>query len=451
MRTLSGGEAQRIQLSTALGGNLTASLYVLDEPSIGLHARDVGRLIGILRRIRDQGNTVVVVEHALEVVAAADHVIDMGPGAGRLGGEVVAEGPLSEIRAHASSQTGAALRGEVLPRSRVPRQPQGWVRIRGASENNLREVDVDLPLGQLVVFSGVSGAGKSTLVGSVLVGNLLRESERGACRSIEGGEHLTEVVRVESSPPARSPRSNPATVSKAFEWIRKRFAASRQAQRLGLSPGWFSFNVKGGRCDVCEGAGEVVVDMHFLDDLRMPCEACNGLRYCKEALDVRVSGMNIVEVLALSVLEALDLFREDRKIVSRLEPLEHVGLGYLTLGQPLSTLSGGEVQRLRIAQALSEGAPGALYVFDEPTTGLHATDIAVLLECLDDLLDTGASVVVVEHNLDVIRRADHLIDVGPEGGPGGGEIVVVGTPAEVMACEASRTGAALRAEGTLSG
>jgi excinuclease ABC subunit A len=446
MRTLSGGEAQRIQLATALGGNLTSSLYVLDEPSIGLHARDVGRLIEILRRIRDQGNTVIVVEHALEIVSAADHIIDLGPGAGRLGGRVVAEGDAATLRAHAASRTGQAMRGEVLPSRTRQREPRGAIRIRGASENNLRNVDIDVPLGQLVVFSGVSGAGKSTLVGSVLVGNLLREPERGACVSIEGAEQVSEVVRVESNPPARSPRSNPATLSKAFEGIRKRFAASREAQRLGLAPGWFSFNVKGGRCDVCEGAGEVVVDMHFLDDLRMPCEACDGLRYRREALEIRVSGRNIVEVLELPVADARELFRDDRKIAPRLEPLERVGLGYLTLGQPLSTLSGGEMQRLRIAQALAEGTAGALYVLDEPTTGLHATDVAVLLECLDDLLEGGASVLVVEHNLDVICRADHVIDVGPEGGPGGGQIVVVGTPAEVMACEASRTGAALRGD-----
>jgi excinuclease ABC subunit A len=442
-RTLSGGEAQRIQLAAALGGTLTASLYVLDEPSIGLHARDVARLVGILHRIRDQGNTVVVVEHAPEVLAAADHVIDLGPGAGRHGGHVVVEGPVEAVRAHPDSLTGRALRGELGGERRRPRPARGRLRVVGARENNLKDVSVDVPLGQLVVVSGVSGAGKSTLVRSVLVGQLNREPERGACRRVEGGEALEEVVVVDNAPLARSPRSNAATVSKAFDPIRRRFAATREARALGVGPGWFSFNVAGGRCDACEGAGEVVVDMQFLDDLRVPCEHCEGRRYRREVLDVRLDGRSIVDVLELGVEEALEVFRDDARIVACLEPLAAVGLGYLTLGQPLSTLSGGEAQRLRLAQALATGASRSLYVLDEPTTGLHPADIQVLLGCLDAMLDRGASLLVVEHNLDVIARADHVIDMGPEGGPGGGRVLAAGTPAE-LARQSSHTGAALR-------
>ncbi len=446
-RTLSGGEAQRIQLAAALGGTLTASLYVLDEPSIGLHARDVERLVGMLRRIRDQGNTVVVVEHAPEVIGAADHVVDLGPGAGRFGGRVVAEGSVAELAACRDSLTGRALAGTLDRAPRAAHRRNGSLRVIGARENNLRDLDVEVPLGQLVAFTGVSGAGKSTLVRSVLVGQLLREPDRGACTRIEGAEALDDVVVVEPSPPARSPRSNPATVSKAFEGIRKSFAKTREARARGVGPGWFSFNVAGGRCEACEGAGEVVVDMQFLDDVRMPCEQCDGRRYRKEVLEVKLRGLSIVDVLGLAVEEAIEFFAHEPRIADRLAPLSRVGLGYLTLGQPLSTLSGGEAQRLRIAQALREGAPRTLYVLDEPTTGLHASDIEVLLTCLDELIARGASVIVVEHNLDVIRRADHVIDLGPEGGPGGGRVVAVGAPDEIARVQGSHTGAALRALG----
>jgi excinuclease ABC subunit A len=444
MRTLSGGEAQRIQLATALGGALTSSLYVLDEPSIGLHARDVGRLVRVLRHIRDQGNTLVVVEHAPEVITAADHLIDLGPGPGHRGGRVVAEGSVSEVRAAAASPTGRALAGEIETASRRRRPARGWLRVVGARAQNLREIDVEIPLGQLVAFSGVSGAGKSTLVRSVLVGQLRREPERGACARIEGADALDAVVVVEPAPPARSPRSNPATLTKAFEVIRRRFAATREARALGLTPGWFSFNVSGGRCDACEGAGEVVVDMQFLDDVRVPCEHCRGTRYRSEVRQVCIEGRSIVDVLRLTVEEACEAFADDSRIAARLSPLRRVGLGYLPLGQPLSTLSGGEAQRLRLAQALAEGPQCALYVLDEPTTGLHPVDIQVLLGCFDELIETGASVLVVEHNLDVIRSADHVIDLGPEGGPGGGRIVATGRPEEIARCAASHTGAALR-------
>ncbi len=446
MRTLSGGEAQRIQLATALGGTLTAALYVLDEPSVGLHPRDVARLLRVVRGIRDRGNTVVVVEHAPEIVAAADHLIDLGPGAGRAGGRLVAEGSVAEVRADEGSLTGRALRAEVEGVSRRPRSARGALRVRGARENNLDDLDVEIPLGQLVVVTGVSGAGKSTLVRQVLVGGLLREPERGACRRIEGAERVGPVVVVEPTPPARSQRSNPATLSKAFDGIRKRFAATHEARARGLTPGWFSFNVAGGRCERCEGSGENVVDMQFLEDVRVPCEQCGGTRYRADARRVTLGGRSIVDVLAMTLDEATAFFAEDAAVTERLRPYVRVGLGYLTLGQPLSTLSGGEIQRLRLGSALGEGPSRSLYVLDEPTTGLHPADVEVLLACLDELLDAGGSVLVVEHNLDLIRRADWLIDLGPEGGPGGGRVIAAGTPAAVARVAGSQTGAALRGE-----
>jgi excinuclease ABC subunit A len=445
VRTLAGGEAQRIQLAAALSGTLTASLYILDEPSIGLHARDVGRLVRMLQRIRDQGNTVVVVEHAPEIVTAADHVVDLGPGAGRAGGRVVVEGSIETIRSCKSSPMGRALRGESAATARRPRPERGRLRIVGARANNLRDLTVEIPLGQLVVVTGVSGAGKSTLVRSVLVGNLRRDPDRGACAGIEGAEALADLVVMDATPPVRSPRSNPATFSKCFGAIRQRFAATREARALGVSAGWFSFNVRGGRCDACEGAGEVVVDMQFLDDVRMPCELCGGGRYRPEVLEIRVEGLSIVDALALTVDEALERFAGDQQITRRLRPLSRAGLGYLTLGQPLSTLSGGESQRLRLAQVLAAEGAGSLCVLDEPTTGLHPADIEVLIRCLDEILEAGGSAIVVEHNLDVIRQADFVLDLGPEGGPGGGEIVAAGPPAAIARSRGSHTGAALAA------
>jgi excinuclease ABC subunit A len=446
MRTLSGGEAQRIQLATALGGTLTATLYVLDEPSVGLHARDVAKLLAVLRAIRDQGNTVVVVEHAPEIIAAADHVIDLGPGAGRLGGRLLVEGSVAAVRATPESLTGRVLRGDFATRPRPRRRARGKLRIVGARSHNLKDVTVEIPLGQLVCVTGVSGAGKSSLVRSVLVGHLQGDPDRGECDAIEGRGAIAEVVMVEPTPPVRSPRSNPATLSKAFDGIRKRFAATREARDLGVDAGWFSFNRPGGRCEACEGAGEVVVEMHFLDDLRVPCDHCNGARYRPEALRVRLAGRSIVDVLDMTLDEATVFFAEHAEIVERLRPYVRVGLGYLTLGQPLSTLSGGESQRLRIAAALAEERARTLYVLDEPTTGLHPADVEVLLACLDELIDAGSSVVVVEHNLDVVRRADWVIDIGPEGGPGGGRVVAVGTPAQIARAADSVTGAALRGD-----
>jgi len=447
VRTLSGGEAQRIQLATALGGALTAALYVLDEPSVGLHARDVGRLLEVLRGIRDAGNTVVVVEHALEIAAAADFLIDLGPGSGRRGGEIVAQGSVAEVAANPQSPTGRALAGAFAVTRQRRTRASGRIRIRGARAHNLHGVDVEIPLGQLVVVTGVSGAGKTSLVRSVLVGNLQRTPERGHCDALEGAERIREVAIVEPTPPGRSLRSNLATVSKAFDAIRARFAATHEGRRRKLTPGYFSFNVAGGRCEECEGMGEVVVDMQFLEEVRTPCEACDGTRYRSEAREIALGGRTIVDVLALTVDEARERFAEDASIAGRLEPFARVGLGYLTLEQPLSTLSGGELQRIRVAQALTARAAGCLFVLDEPTTGLHAAEVQVLLRCLDQLLDDGASLVVVEHHLDVIRLADHVIDLGPEGGPSGGRLVAAGTPEEVACVAESFTGAALRAAG----
>lgn len=446
VRTLSGGEAQRIQLATALGGSLTASLYVLDEPSIGLHAADLERLLRVLEAIRDQGNTVVVVEHALSIIEAADHLIDLGPGAGRRGGEILAAGSVETIRGLAESKTGAALRGELAVGRPEPRDLARHPRlsIKHANQNNLRDLSVEIPLRALVAITGVSGAGKSTLLHDVLVPGLSPRASldptRRVSATIEGAERIDEVVVVDQAPASRSARSNPATVTKAFDAIRQRFAATREAKARGFSAGTFSFNVAGGRCDECEGAGEVLIDMQFLDDLRVPCDACAGRRYRREVLDIRIGGRSILDVLELSLEEACEVFAQDRKIVTRLEPLVRVGLGYLTLGQPLSTLSGGEHQRLRLGQALVEGAAHTLYIFDEPTTGLHPSDIAVLLDCLNEVVDAGSSVVLVEHDLDVIRAADWVIDLGPGGGPEGGQLVAEGPPAVIAGVSASLTG-----------
>ncbi len=446
VRTLSGGEAQRIQLATALGGSLCGSLYVLDEPSIGLHAADLDRLLHVLQAIRDQGNTVVVVEHARQLIEAADYVIDLGPEAGRRGGEIVAAGTVSEIREVPGSKTGAALRGELRRREGPCRDLSGEPRIRivGADVNNLKNLSVEIPLHGLVAITGVSGAGKSTLIRDVLVPALdsqpALDSSAKNWREIEGKEWVDGVVVVDQSPATRSVRSNPATITKAFDAIRQQFASTREAKARGWSPGKFSFNVAGGRCDECEGAGVVVIDMQFLDDLRVPCDACGGRRYRREVLDIRIDGRSITDVLDLGLEEACEFFANEPKIVSRLEPLVRVGLGYLRLGQPLSTLSGGEHQRLRLGQALVAGADRTLYIFDEPTTGLHATDTQRLLECFDQVIENGASILVVEHDLEVIARADWVIDLGPGGGPHGGQIVAEGPPEAVARVRESLTG-----------
>ena len=451
-RTLSGGEAQRLQLATALGGALTASLYVLDEPSVGLHARDIQRLLGVLFRIRDHGNTVVVVEHASEIIEAADHIIELGPAAGRHGGSLIMQGSVKELRKHSDSATAKALRGEIKLAEWGPKQlrarfdPKTCLGVRGASAQNLKNIDVDFPLHQLCVVSGVSGAGKSTLVRSVLVGQLQNDPERGACRELQGKDQIQEVIMVEPTPPGRSTRSNPATLSKAFDELRRLLAATPEAKAQGLAPGWFSFNTRGGRCESCEGSGETLVDMHFLEDLRVPCDACSGSRYQSRARNILLRGQNVVELLNSSIDEVLELFHDVPQIQNRLLPFSRVGLGYLALGQSTASLSGGEAQRLRIALALSQRAEGRLFVLDEPTTGLHPSDILHLLSCLRALLEEGASVIVIEHNLDFIRAADHVIELGPEGGPGGGEVIAVGSLREVKRVPDSLTAAALRGD-----
>jgi excinuclease ABC subunit A len=450
LRTLSGGEAQRIQLATALGGSLCATLYVLDEPSIGLHAADLARLLRVLQAIRDQGNTVVVVEHAIQLIEAADHVIDLGPDAGRGGGEIVVAGSVATIRAAQRSKTGAALRGELgrpIPKRRdLSRQPR--LRILDAKINNLRGLDVEIPLRGLVALTGVSGAGKSTLIEKVLVpaldSKIALDQSRKCWGKFKGGESIDRVILVDQSPSTRTIRSNPATITKAFDGIRQRFAGTREAKARGWSAGRFSFNVPGGRCDECEGAGFVVIDMQFLDDLRVPCDDCGGQRYRREVLEIRIDGHSITDVLNLGIEDACQFFAEQPKIVSRLRPLVQVGLGYLRLGQPLSSLSGGEHQRLRLGQALVEGAERRLYIFDEPTTGLHPSDIHVLLECFDRVIEAGGSILVVEHDLDVIARADWVIDLGPGGGPDGGQIVSQGTPEAVAKASDSLTGQFLK-------
>ncbi len=449
--SLSGGEAQRIRLATQIGSGLVGVLYILDEPSIGLHQRDNRKLIATLERLRDQGNTVLVVEHDEDMIRSAGHVIDMGPGAGQHGGRVVAEGSVADLEAEPSSVTGAFLsgrRGVVVPE--VRREPRGWVTVRGARENNLRGIDAGFPVGALTCVTGVSGSGKSTLVNEVLLkalaGRLGRRPRRpGAHDAIEGLDHIDKVIDIDQSPIGRTPRSNPATYTGLFDHIRQLFSRTQEARSRGYGPGRFSFNVKGGRCEACKGDGTITIEMHFLPDVYVPCEVCGGKRYNRETLAVHYGGRTIHEVLELSVEEAVDVFSAVPKIHRRLQTLHDVGLGYVRLGQPATTLSGGEAQRVKLATELSKVATGrTLYVLDEPTTGLHFADIEKLLEVLQRLVDQGNTVVVIEHNLDVIKCADHVIDLGPEGGSGGGALIAVGTPEEIAAAPGSHTGEYLR-------
>jgi excinuclease ABC subunit A len=458
--TLSGGEAQRIQLATSLGSRLVGALYVLDEPSIGLHTRDTARLIRILEDLRDLGNTILVVEHDADVLRSADHLLDLGPGAGEFGGKLLAEGVLAEIEANPNSLTGRYLSGQIsIPvptRRRVPGKEK--LVLRGAEANNLRGIDVEIPLGLLVAITGVSGSGKSTLVHQVLyraVARALGQTDgaepSGVFKSLTGVERLNDVVLVDQTPIGRTPRSNPITYIKGFDLIRELFAAQPEAKRLSLTPGHFSFNVPGGRCNTCEGDGTVTVEMQFLADVELPCEDCNGTRYQQRILEVQYKGKNIHEVLQLTVKEALRFFVGQTRLLEKLAVLDEVGLGYLRLGQSATTLSGGEAQRVKLAAHLAQvrsananakpsQASRVLYILDEPTTGLHFDDVSKLLTAFRKLIDGGGSLIVIEHNLDVIKSADWVIDLGPEGGDGGGRIVAVGTPEEIAANLHSHTG-----------
>ncbi len=446
-RSLSGGEAQRIRLATQIGSSLVGVMYVLDEPSIGLHQRDNEKLIGTLDRLRDLGNTVIVVEHDEGTMRAADHLVDLGPGAGEHGGHVIAAGTPAEVAKNAASLTGQYLAGkrqiEVPAERRVPR---GALVVRGAREHNLKGIDVAIPLGVFCCVTGVSGSGKSTLVNETLhhaVANRLHQSKLrpGAHDGIDGLSQIDKIINIDQSPIGRTPRSNPATYTKIFDHIRQLFAQTQEARARGYKPGRFSFNVKGGRCEVCTGDGQIKIEMHFLPDVYVPCEQCHGKRYNRETLEVRFKGKSIADVLEMSVEEAVVFFENVPKIARRLRTLHDVGLDYIRLGQPATTLSGGEAQRVKLATELSKVATGdTLYILDEPTTGLHFADVQRLLDVLGRLVDAGNTVVVIEHNLDVIKTADRLIDLGPEGGEDGGEVVATGTPEEVAAVEASHTG-----------
>jgi excinuclease ABC subunit A len=445
--TLSGGEAQRIRLATQIGSSLVGVLYILDEPSIGLHQRDNSKLIVTLERLRDLGNTVIVVEHDEQTMRAADHLVDLGPGAGEHGGKIVAQGSAAQVQRVKSSLTGQYLAGTRtvdVPEER--RVPSGYLEIEGATQHNLRNVDVKIPLGTLTCVTGVSGSGKSTLVNEVLlkaVANRLHRARQrpGAHRAIHGLDQLDKIIAVDQSPIGRTPRSNPATYTGLFDVIRDLFSKTQEARARGYKPGRFSFNVKGGRCEVCRGDGQIKIEMHFLPDVYVPCEQCHGKRYNRETLEVRFKGKSIADVLDMPIELALDFFAHIPKVRRRLETLHAVGLGYVRLGQPATTLSGGEAQRVKLATELSKVATGrTLYILDEPTTGLHFADVQRLLEVLQRLVDVGNSVVVIEHNLDVIKCADRLIDMGPEGGEEGGMVIAAGTPEEVAAEPASHTG-----------
>ncbi|MGE0101929.1 MAG: excinuclease ABC subunit UvrA [Blastocatellales bacterium] len=451
--TLSGGEAQRIQLATHLGSSLVGALYVLDEPSIGLHPRDSDRLIRLLKNLRDIGNTVLVVEHEPEMIMAADYILDIGPGAGELGGEVVYEGDLKGLLRHEQSLTGRYLRGEAQIKSPVDPRVSGKhsLQIRGAREHNLKKVDLTIPLNMMVCITGVSGSGKSTLVHDCLYAGLKHQrgdwqGPVGKFTAIEGGKHLDDVILVDQSPIGRTPRSNPVTYIKVYDAIREAFASTREAQNHGFNASHFSFNVPGGRCDTCEGDGTVTIEMQFLADVALVCEECHGTRFKSAILDIRYRGKNIHEVLNMTVREAITFFSHSQRISNKLKVLDDVGLGYLRLGQSATTLSGGEAQRVKLASYLTRKAgEQTLYIFDEPTTGLHFDDINKLLTSFRRLLDAGASVIVIEHNLDVIKTSDWIIDLGPEGGDEGGEVIATGRPEEIMNNDRSHTGRYLRA------
>jgi excinuclease ABC subunit A len=450
--TLSGGESQRINLATSLGSALVGTLYVLDEPSIGLHARDNQRLIDILQQLRDQGNSVLVVEHDEDMIRVADHVVDIGLGAGEQGGRVVFSGDFTSLLQEQRSLTAKYLRDELaIPVPNTRRRGTGQkIKLFGASEHNLKNIDVEIPLNTLTCVTGVSGSGKSTLVHDVLYAAVKRakgdwDRRVGVFRKLDGLEYITDVVLVDQTPIGRTPRSNPVTYLKAFDPIRELFASTKDARSRGLTASHFSFNVPGGRCEACQGEGEVRVEMQFLADVFVPCDHCDGMRFKPQVLDVRYRGKNVHQVLDMTVREALAFFSTSPKVLRRLQVLDEIGLGYLRLGQPATTLSGGEAQRIKIAAHLSStSGERLLYILDEPTTGLHFDDIAKLLAAFRKLVDAGHTLVVIEHNLDVVKVADYLIDLGPEGGAEGGMVVATGTPELLAQVEASHTGRALR-------
>ncbi|MDO0919262.1 MULTISPECIES: excinuclease ABC subunit UvrA [unclassified Enterococcus] len=446
--TLSGGEAQRIRLATQIGSNLSGVLYILDEPSIGLHQRDNDRLLDSLRKMRDLGNTLIVVEHDEDTMRAADYLIDVGPGAGQAGGEIVAAGTPDEVAANASSLTGQYLSGKrQIPTPTERRKGNGEkIRVTGASENNLKNISVDFPLGKFVAVTGVSGSGKSTLVNEILKKALAQKINRnsnkpGRFKTITGYEAIEKLIDIDQSPIGRTPRSNPATYTSVFDDIRDLFAKTNEAKVRGYKKGRFSFNVKGGRCEACKGDGIIKIEMHFLPDVYVPCEVCHGKRYNSETLEVHYKGKNISEILDMTVEDAVEFFQHIPKIHRKLQTIVDVGLGYVTMGQPATTLSGGEAQRMKLASELHKNSNGkSFYILDEPTTGLHTDDIARLLKVLERFVDAGNTVLVIEHNLDVIKSADHVIDLGPEGGEGGGTIIATGTPEEIAAVSESYTG-----------
>ena len=450
--TLSGGESQRIRLATQIGSSLMGVLYILDEPSIGLHQRDNEKLLRTLKQLRDLGNTLIVVEHDEDTMRAADYVVDIGPGAGINGGQVVCAGSIEDICACPDSITGAYLSGrKKIPVPEKRREGSGksiW--IRGARENNLKNIDVEIPLGKLVCVTGVSGSGKSSLINEIFYKTLAAEKNRvkvrpGKCDRLEGLEYVDKVIALDQSPIGRTPRSNPATYTGVFNDIRNLFAATQDARLRGYNQGRFSFNVKGGRCEACCGDGLLKVEMHFLPDVYVPCEVCGGKRYNRETLEVKYKGKSIADVLDMTVEEACGFFENQPKIYNKIKTLYDVGLGYVRLGQSSTTLSGGEAQRVKLATELSKRSTGStVYVLDEPTTGLHVADVHRLINILDQFADAGNTVVVIEHNLDVIKAADHIIDLGPEGGDGGGELVFAGTPEDCARCEASFTGQFLK-------
>lgn len=445
--TLSGGEAQRIRLATQIGSGLVGVAYILDEPSIGLHQRDNDKLIATLKHLRDLGNTLIVVEHDEDTMLAADHIVDIGPGAGENGGEVIAQGTAAQIMKNKKSITGAYLSGRIkIPVPEKRKEPTGWLTVKGARQNNLKNIDVAFPLGVMTCVTGVSGSGKSSLVNEILYKHLAKELNRarmksGAHDAIEGLEQLDKVINIDQSPIGRTPRSNPATYTGVFDMIRDLFAGTKEAKAKGYKKGRFSFNISGGRCEACKGDGIIKIEMHFLPDVYVPCEVCGGKRYNRETLEVTYKGKNIYDVLDMTVDEACNFFQNVPSILRKIETLKEVGLGYIRLGQPSTTLSGGEAQRVKLATELSRRSTGrTIYILDEPTTGLHFADVHKLVEILQRLSEGGNTVVVIEHNLEVIKTADYIIDIGPEGGDKGGTVVAAGTPEEIVNCKKSYTG-----------